>query len=264
MNRFYDKQFETLLKTIVKAIAKGIGEDVRNYLTTSKNCTNNAISFLRTDYINTNLRNFIIDNNDNTIELKPFKRFLWTGIIIIDNRHKKTITISSKYTLHRIIRDKVRNNPHYIQSLCAIENQNVEFEKKQIDFGDIYEDFSCHFSTEEYKKDFDNIMENVINENEGYTHYVISYERDGEELINVALILLDKYLHIVREESLTEFIQPDFGALTAPPVDINNKPKKDVHNLVKVKNGIKSNKTMEENKTIEIIPKQEVYKKQEA
>lgn len=253
--------FEHVLKLIIKAISKGIGEDIRNYLDINKKFTNNAIIFLRSDNINTNLKEIADTNN---LILKRFRRFLWDGVVIIDEVHKKTITISSRNTLDRLRKNGDRKSPHYIQSLCAIENKGLVAKNKQINFGDICKDFDFSFSDDYYEKDFDSIIGNVIERNEGYRHYVISYEADSFGLRSASIFLLDKDLDIAEEKSLTEFIQPDFGILTEKDQSFSNgdKDKKDIRDLIKIKPNLSSKKAKESNKKTEFIPIQEVNKKQ--
>ena len=69
-------------------------------------------------------------------------------------------------------------------------------------------------------------------------------------------------LDIVQECSLMELLQPDFGTLTAPTVPNEKNEKKDAHNLVKVKTGVKSRNAREPEQKPEIVPKQEEVKKQ--
>lgn len=67
-------QMESLLRNIVWAISKAIGDDVREYLAETHKETNNAINLMRGDNINTNLRNFVVSD---TVELKKFHRSAW-------------------------------------------------------------------------------------------------------------------------------------------------------------------------------------------
>lgn len=52
---------------IGKAIEKAVGEDIRNYISTNENVTNNALPFLRGDYIHTNIKK-IFENRE--VEIK--------------------------------------------------------------------------------------------------------------------------------------------------------------------------------------------------
>ena len=84
-------RMDSLLRNIVWAINKGIGDDVREYLSETHKETNNAIILMRGDNINTNLRNFVVSD---TVELKKFRRSAWQGRILIDRENKFTITIT--------------------------------------------------------------------------------------------------------------------------------------------------------------------------
>ena len=59
-----------IMTKIGKAVEKGATDDIREYLNSSENVTNNAIAFLRSDYINTNLSRFVANDN---VDIKLFK-----------------------------------------------------------------------------------------------------------------------------------------------------------------------------------------------
>ncbi len=252
------------LSLIVGALTKAIGPDTRNYLNGSNMDTNNAIILLRGDFINTNLRDMVVAVSDN-LELKHFKRFVWTGSLIIDRKHKITITISSRSTLTRIKNVKGRKNPHYLQSVCHVLNGDLKAECKQMTMGEIEGiDIEAPFSDDAYEEDFDNIIDTAISQGEGYRHCVVAYETERLEMKNISLLLLDGDLDIVKDISLMDLLQPDFGALTAPVAKEEEAPqKKDAHSLVKVKAGLKSKRSNEPERKTEISTKQGEVAKQE-
>lgn len=252
---------QPLLRLIVKALEKAIGPDTRDYLTSSNMDTNNAIILLRGDFINTNLRDMVVGED---IELKHFKRFVWTGSLLIDRRHKITITISARATLQRIKNVKGRKNPHYLQSICHVLNGDLKAGYKQLTLGNMLgTEFDSPFLDDVYEDDFDNIMDATISQDKGYRHYVIAYETEHLEIKSISVLLLDKDLDIVREISLMDFLQPDFGILTAPIAKVEEEfQKKDAHSLVKIKAGLKSKNANEPEKKTEISTKAEGVEKQ--
>ena len=72
---------QKMMVKIGKAVEKGVGEDIRAYLMNSDTATNNAVVFLRGDYINTNLVNSV---KSESVEIKYFRRSAWQGCIVID------------------------------------------------------------------------------------------------------------------------------------------------------------------------------------
>lgn len=85
-------------------------------------------------------------------------------------------------------------------------------------------------------------MQGIIGKNEDYTHYVITYKAQDNELKEVALKLLDKDFNIVDETSLYEYIKPDFLRLTdMKPADQKKESEddNDSKKLVSIKHGIK-------------------------
>lgn len=251
------------LRLIVNALAKAIGFDTRNYITNSNMDTNNAIILLRGDFINTNLRDMVVANNNN-LELKHFKRFVWTGSLLIDRKHKITITISARPTLNRIKGIKGRKNPHYLQSMCYVLNGDLEAECKQITLGDIEGvDFAPLFADEVYEDDFDSIIDTAISQGEGFRHCVIAYETERLEIKSLSLLILDGDLDVVKDISLMELLQPDFAMLTSSVAEQEEPPqKKDAHSLVKVRKDIKSKNANEPDKKPEIATKREEDRKQ--
>jgi len=114
-----------------------------------------------------------------------------------------------------------------------------------------------------YEADFESIVDAAVSQGEGYRHCLVTYEADGFELKSVSIMLLDKDLDTVQEISLMDLLEPDFGSLTAPISKTEEEPlKKDAHNLVKVKAGLKSKKSNEPKRKTEIATKSEEVEKQ--
>ena len=90
---------KAMMIKIGKAVEKGVTEDTRAYLNSSDNVTNNAVAFLRGDYINTNLSNMVADES---VEVKLFKRSSWTGALVIDRENQLIFSVCSRNTLNRI------------------------------------------------------------------------------------------------------------------------------------------------------------------
>lgn len=250
------------LRLIVKALAKAIGPDTRNFIAENDMDTYNSIILLRGDRINTNLRDMVVSN---MVELKHFKRFVWTGSLLIDRKHKISITICARPTLVRNKKVKGRKNPYYLQSMCHVLNGDLQAKCKQITIGDILQnsDIEPLFADEVYEADFESIVDAAISLGEGYRHCLIAYEADGFELKSAALMILDKDLDVVHDISIMDLLQPDFGNLTAPVTKAEETPqKKDAHSLVKVREDLKSKHAREPEKWPEISAKQEEDGKQ--
>ena len=131
-----------------------------------------------------------------------------------------------------------------------------------MNLGDFVDGFEPLFSDEVYEQDFNSIMASAVSQGEGFRHCVIVYEKEHYELTHISFMVLDKDLDIIQECSLMELLQPDFGTLTAPAVQNEENEKRDAHNLVKVKAGVKSRNASEPEQKPEIVPKQEEVKKQ--
>lgn len=263
MDKFDVIDIQPELSLIVNALVKAIGPDIRSYLTGSNMDTNNAIILLRGDFINTNLRDMVVAINEN-LELKHFKRFAWTGGLLIDKKHNITITISARPTLNRIKGVKGRKNPHYLQSICHVLNGDLKAACKQMTFADMKGvDFEPPFSDNVYEDDFDSIMDAAISQGEGYRHCVIAYEAERLEIKSLSLLILNADLDVVRDISLMELLQPDFSTLTAEVAAVEEFPQKmDAYSLVKVRKDIKSKNSNEPDKRLEISTKFEEVGKQ--
>ena len=185
------------------------------------------------------------------------------GSLLIDRKHKITITISARSTLNRIKGVKGRKKPYYLQTICHELNGDLKAEYKQMTFVDMEGvDFDPVFADEIYKEDFDCIMEAVISQSQGYHHCVISYEAEQLEIKDLSLLIFDADLDVVREISLMDLLQPDFGTLTAEVASEEEVSQtKDAHSLVKVKAGLKSKNANEpEKKPIISTKREEVWK----
>lgn len=205
----------------------------------------------------------VVAINDN-LELKHFKRFVWTGSLLIDRKHNITITISARPTLNRIKGVKGRKNPHYLQSMCHVLNGDLKAECKQMTLADMEGvDFDPPFADEVYEDDFDSIIDAAISQGEGYRHCVIAYEAERLEIKSLSLLILDADLDVVKDISLMDLLQPDFSTLTAEVAAVEEAPqKRDAHSLVKVRKDIKSKNSNEPDKKPEISTKREEVGKQ--
>ncbi|MBS5283284.1 MAG: hypothetical protein KHY46_05345 [Clostridiales bacterium] len=241
---------KAIMIRIGRAIAKAVGEDIRNYIATNENVTNNALPFLRGDYIHTNIKK-ALENRE--AELKFFNRSFWKGIVIIDREDQISISVCSQNTLNRISKNINHKSPHYMQTILNVENKNEIASIKQMSIADLDPSFDCGFSDEDYEKDFFAIMEVSPAMFENYRHWVVSYEAEHYQLAKLSATLFDRNFNVVQELSLLETLKPDFGELTAS--DIKNKKQDDVHNLVSVKAGLVGRKASEPEKRTEILPK---------
>ena len=249
-NESISEKARKMMVKIGKAVEKGVGEDIRTYLTGSDNATNNAVVFLRGDYINTNLANSI---KSDTVEIKYFKRSAWQGCIVIDHGNRLTFSVTSKNTLERIPQKKNRQSPHFLQTLVNTENKSEVGIAKQMSLSDYDSSFGTMFTEEEYEDDFQKIMEDALSLEEGYRHWVIEYEVKHNALVNLTAKLLDGDLDVVQSLGLMEMLKPNFGDLTV--TDIKAEKVKDAHSLVSIKAGIKGRKSSEPEKQTEISPK---------
>lgn len=250
LNKTISDNTKTIMVKIGKAIEKGVGEDIRTYLANSDNAVNNAIAFLRGDYIVTNIRNTV---ESETVEIKYFKRSSWTGCIILDRKDKRSYSVCARKTLERIPKNMTRRSPHYLQTILNTENRDEEAVGRQMSLADFGFSVGNQFTEEEYEKDFFAIMEEALSLADDYRHWVITYEAEHNSLIGLSAVLLDREFGVVEEISLMEMMKPDFGTLTS--VEAKVEKKKDAHSLVSVKPGLIGRKASEKEKHTEILPK---------
>ena len=104
---------------------------------------------------------------------------------------------------------KQRNKPHYLHTLLYKENGEYEGEGKQLTLMDMYP-----FEIEDLERDYETIVNGRISPEDGYVHYVIAYESQNSELIDIQLEFLDKDFNTITTASLNEYIKPDFARLT--------------------------------------------------
>lgn len=250
LNETISDNTKTIMVKIGKAIEKGVGEDIRTYLTNSENAVNNALAFLRGDYIVTNIRDTVVSES---VEIKYFKRSSWTGCMVLDRTDKYSYSVCAKKTLERIPKNMTRRSPHYLQTILNTENKSEEAAERQMSLADFGFSVGSQFTEEEYERDFLKIMEEALSLADDYRHWVITYEAEHNSLIGLTAVLLDGEFGVVKEISLMEMMKPDFGSLTY--TEIGHEKKKDAHSLVSVKSGLIGRKASEKEKHTEILPK---------
>lgn len=224
---------DNLLRRIVHSVNKAVNDDIPRYLREHYKETNNAVIHLRGDYINDNLRKYVILDG---IELIPFKRSNWQGRILVDRNNKTTYSITTQNTLNRIPKKKDRTRPHFLQSILAVENRECKCQYIQQTLFPIES-----FDDETLESDYNEIFSTLVNPNEGYIHYVISYEAKNNELLDIKLEVLDRNFNVVHEKSLNEFIEPDYAILTEPNVatsENSNSSAESMRSILGIKKGI--------------------------
>lgn len=70
------------------------------------------------------------------------------------------------------------------------------------------------FDTSVLEQDFEKISQGLIDKEEDYRHYIVSYIANHGEIESITLKFLDKEFNIVDQESLMQYIKPDFAQLT--------------------------------------------------
>lgn len=221
-----------LMRTIIRAMIKAIEVDVPNYRQMLDLTSDNYIRVIRGDAISTNLENMVASES---VMVHRFDRNSFHCRMVIDRKNKITYTITTEQNLCNIPKKKDRKRPHFLQSILAMENGDVQGEYiQQVLFP------MGQFEEEELKNDYDKIVEGII-ESEEYHHYVISYTYSGNELVDVNLNYLDKGFNFVSKASLNEYIKPDFAKLTDPipeAEEATEKSAKSARSLVSLKKGI--------------------------
>ncbi len=193
------------LDMVVRAIVKAIEEDIPNQLREHPLETNNYIGIMRGDFINENLRSFALVDG---YELLSIHRYGWRGRLLVNREKHITLSIVTQANLYMIPRKK-RARPHYAMSILKMQNSDLQGKYVQQTL------FSMEpFESEVLEEDYDTIIGGIIDPAEGFHHYFVSYRAEGNELVDVKLVLLDSAFNLVDEASLNHLITPDFARLT--------------------------------------------------
>ena len=215
------------LANIMRAIEKAVHSDIQEFILNHHLETTNSRCFLRSDFINTNLREILPK-----MEMHSFHRSAWEGRILIDRVHRVTYSILTEQTLKVIPQVKDRRMPHYLQSILHVENADVRPQYEPIDLFEEKNENSL-FSASQYTKDYQEIMGETLSIDNNYIHVVISYTAKQGEIVSATAQVLTPNFAIAREYSLMNLLHPDFINLTEDFAQAG-KPQ-DVHNLVSVK-----------------------------
>lgn len=225
---------EMVIRRIVRAIQKAIEEDVPEFCRENHMETMNSVRYIRGDKINDNLRNLVVSDE---MLLISFKRYSWDGRMLIDTENRISYTITTEQNLIAIPKKKNRTCPHFLQSILAVENGDLEGRYVQQALFPMEQ-----FEDEVLEEDYSKIVAGVLDANSGYHHYVVSYTFDKSTLTEVKLVLLDRGFNTVSELDVSEFIKPDYALLTAEAPDSADhaeEPTKSAKGLVAIKSGIR-------------------------
>lgn len=225
---------EMVIRRIVRAIQKAIEEDVPEFCRENYMETMNSVRYVRGDKINDNLRALVVSDD---VILISFKRYSWDGRMLVDLKNRISYTVTTQQNLIAIPKKKNRTCPHFLQSILAVENGDLQGECVQMTLMPM-EQFEDEVLEEDYKK----IVAGVLDPDSGYHHYVVAYAFEKNQLLSVDMELLDKGFNRVSTLSLNDFIKPDFAQLTAEQSEIPEEtaePEKTAKGLVAIKKGIR-------------------------
>ena len=225
---------EMVIRRIVRAIQKTIEEDMPEFCHENHMETMNSIRYVRGDKINDNLRTLVVSDD---VILISFKRYSWDGRMLVDLKNRITYTVTTEKNLIAIPKKKNRTCPHFLQSILAVENGDLQGECVQMTLMPM-EQFEDDVLEADYKK----IVAGILDLDSGYHHYVVTYAFEKSQLLNVSMELLDKGFNKVNSLSLNDFIRPDFALLTADQseaLEETVEPEKTVRDLVAIKKGVR-------------------------
>lgn len=207
-NLIENKIPEDFRRRIVDCINIALNDDLPRYLKEFHPDTTNGIPHQIGDWINTNLKKYLVGNSIHVLE---FKRYSWKGKVIIDEENKVTYTITRSKRIEQL-RNEKRDKPHYLQSIVGVLNAEFIATFKQMTLEGIEIE---KFEQDVLEKDCESIFNGSINKENDFVHYVIAYETEHNEIIDIKVCLLDKDFDIVDELSLNDYIKPDFAKLTS-------------------------------------------------
>ena len=157
--------------------------------------------------------------------------------MLVDLKNRITYTVTTQQNLIAIPKKKNRTCPHFLQSILAVENGDLQGEYVQMTMMSM-EQFEDDVLEEDYKK----IVAGVLKPDSGYRHYIVTYAFEKSQLLSVNMELLDKGFNKVNSLSLNEFIKPDFAQLTVDQLknpEETAEPEKTARDLVAIKKGIR-------------------------
>ena len=202
---------ENLMQKMVYAISQAISVDAPRERAEHRLETNNRNRYLVGDLINENLKHQAVSDS---VELIGFNRSAWEGRLIADHDSSTTYTIIALKTLERAVRKK-RNVPYYLQAILVQQNNELVGAPKQLTLADFSTEFTADcFMEEEYDYTYRSMFGENADKLLSYQHYVVVYEAESSELQSIGLYLFDKDFATVEFMDLSEYIKPDFAALT--------------------------------------------------
>ena len=247
MNNIDFKDIKPDLVQIMQAIEKAVHSDIQEFIASHHLETTNSRCFLRSDFINTNLREILPK-----MEMHSFNRSAWEGRILIDRVHRVTYSILTEKTLKVIPQVKGRRMPHYLQSILHVENVDVRPKCEPIDlFGEKSE--NSLFSASQYTKDYQEIMGDALSIDSDYIHVVISYTAKQGEIVSATAQVFNPNFAIASEYSLMNLLHPDFFNLTENFAQVGNP--QEVRNLVSIKPSVAKLKAQDQTQKLISVKK---------
>lgn len=191
---------EKIVSQIVRAIQKGIEEDVKNEKKAFPTDWHRADSHLAVDHIYTNARNQLSFGNCDVLK---FRRPFWEGCLIVDRENRVTYSMMTESALDTVRKDKLRKGPHYLQAIAYVENHRCipRFEQPAMEGWSVN-----RFDDSFYRRVYSAIADGRIDESDSYCHYVVAYAAQSGSVTSVRMLLLDRNLSIADTLDLSQYL----------------------------------------------------------
>lgn len=203
-----EKISEKTKRIIAESHIEGYGQDLETLKRIINTKTFNYKTNLGRDLTNTNLFNKF---NENTALFDVKKRGFWELFLMLDKESNILFTFMSEDSLNRLLKDKTREIPHYVDILSQ-NNDGLLAKTKQMTFPGVR---TNRFEKDELKLKLLELCHNLIlgTKDVSFRHAIITNTKQGGAVASLHIYIFDAELNLVEDESWNKYLKPSYDDL---------------------------------------------------
>lgn len=195
-----------LKQQIANSHIDGFGEDLEYWVKQINTPTTNYRNMLPRDLTN----GYLISLCDDNLKYDIVRRGFYELLLLLDLNSNVLFTCMSEEALNRILCDKKREIPHYIDIL-SLKNKGLESKFHQISIPGISTKL---FAEDELERQLKDLCFNLeMQTDKDFRHCIITIKKSGYNIEKLKAYIFNSELELVEEENWSQYLKPSYTLL---------------------------------------------------
>lgn len=201
-----EKISEELKQRIANSHIDGFGEELEYWVKQINTPTSNYKNMLPRDLTNGILISFCDEN----LRYDIVRRGFYELLLLLDLNSNLLFTCMSEDALNKILKDKKREVPHYIDIL-SLKNKGLEGKTHQITLPGIDTEL---FPEDELERQLKELCSNLeLQTDKEFRHCIITIKKSGYNVQELKAYIFNSALELVEEENWSQYLKPSYTFL---------------------------------------------------